>query len=56
LVFWDAMFFLQQLCKMITKDSSNQSTESQILFRSCGHETPFTDQKGASKIGDSVLW
>jgi hypothetical protein len=26
-----------------------------ILFRSCGHETPFSDQKGASKIGDSVL-
>jgi hypothetical protein len=26
------------------------------LFRSCGHETPFSDQKGASKIGDSVLW
>jgi hypothetical protein len=29
-----------------------------ILFRSCphcGHETPFSDRKGASKIGDSVL-
>jgi hypothetical protein len=26
------------------------------LFRSCGHETPFSDQKGAAKIGDSVLW
>ncbi len=25
------------------------------FFRSCGHETPFYDQKGASKIGDSVL-
>jgi hypothetical protein len=34
----------------------DQSTESPILFRSCGHETPFSDQKGASKIGDSVLW
>ncbi len=34
----------------------DQSTESPILFRSCGHETPFYDQKGASKIGDSVLW
>ncbi len=34
----------------------NQSTESPILFRSCGHETPFYDQKGASQIGDSVLW
>ncbi len=33
-----------------------QSTESPILFRSCGHETPFYDQKGASKIGDIVLW
>jgi hypothetical protein len=36
-----------------------QSTESPILFRSCphcGHETPFSDQKEASKIGDSVLW
>jgi hypothetical protein len=33
-----------------------QSTESPILFRSCGHETPFSDQKWASKIGDSVLW
>jgi hypothetical protein len=34
----------------------DQSTESPILFRSCGHETPFSDQKGVSKIGDSVLW
>jgi hypothetical protein len=33
-----------------------QSTESPILFRSCGHETPFSGQKWASKIGDSVLW
>ncbi len=36
-----------------------QSTESPILFRSCphcGHETPFSDQNDASKIGDSVLW
>jgi hypothetical protein len=24
--------------------------ESPILFRSCGHETPFSDQKWASKI------
>ncbi len=35
-----------------------QSTESPILFRSCphcGHETPFSDQNEASKIGDSVL-
>ncbi len=32
-----------------------QSTESPILFRSHGHETPFSDQNGASKIGDSVL-
>jgi hypothetical protein len=36
-----------------------QSTESPILFRSCrescGHETQFYDQKGASKIEDSVL-
>jgi hypothetical protein len=30
-----------------------QSTESPILFRSCGRETPFSDQKGASKIGES---
>ncbi len=36
-------------------DTTMQSTESPILFRSCGHETPFSDQKGASKIGDSVL-
>ncbi len=35
---------------------SNQSTESPILFRSCEHETPFSDQNDASKIGDSVLW
>ncbi len=35
--------------------SPDKSTESPILFRSCGHETPFSDQKGASKIGDSVL-
>jgi hypothetical protein len=27
----------------------SQSTESPILFRSCGHETPFSDQKWASK-------
>jgi hypothetical protein len=33
-----------------------QSTESPILFRSCGYETPFSDQKWASKFGDSVLW
>ncbi len=33
----------------------SQSTESPILFRSCGHETQFSDQNGASKIGDSVL-
>jgi hypothetical protein len=35
--------------------SPMQSTESPILFRSHGHETPFSDQNGASKIGDSVL-
>jgi hypothetical protein len=35
--------------------AASQSTESPILFRSCGHETPFSDQKWASKIGDSVL-
>ncbi len=39
--------------------NSDQSAESPILFRSCGHETPFSDQKVASKIGnfsaDSVL-
>jgi hypothetical protein len=33
----------------------SQSTESPILCSSCGHETPFSDQKVASKIGDSVL-
>jgi hypothetical protein len=33
-----------------------QSAESPILFRSHGHETPLSDQNGASKIGDSVLW
>jgi hypothetical protein len=33
----------------------NQNTESPILFRSRGHEPPFSDQKEASKIGDSVL-
>ena len=32
-----------------------QSAESPILFRSHGHETPLSDQNGASKIGDSVL-
>jgi hypothetical protein len=39
--------------------AQGQRTESPILFRSCphcGHETPFSDQKWASKIGDSVLW
>jgi hypothetical protein len=34
---------------------SNQNTESPILFRSYRHETPFSDQKWASKIWDSVL-
>ncbi len=29
----------------------DQNTESQILFRSCGHETPFSDQKGHQKSG-----
>ncbi len=33
-----------------------QSTESPILFRSYGHEIQCSDQKWASKIGDSVLW
>jgi hypothetical protein len=28
---------------------SKQSTEYPILFRSCGHETPFSDQKGHQK-------
>ncbi len=36
-------------------DALYQSTESPILFRWCGHETPFSDQKWASKIGDSVF-
>jgi hypothetical protein len=39
--------------KTINRDSgisgTGQSTESPILFRSCGHETPFSDQKRASK-------
>jgi hypothetical protein len=29
----------------------NRSTESPILFRSCGHETPSSDQKGHQKSG-----
>jgi hypothetical protein len=29
----------------------NQSTESPILFRSCGHETQFSDQMGHQKSG-----
>jgi hypothetical protein len=41
---------------MITKDSRMQSTESQILFRSCGRGTPFSDQKRGIKIGDPRLW
>ncbi len=32
------------------------TTESPILFRSCEHETPFSDPKEASKIGDYVIW
>jgi hypothetical protein len=40
----DAIF-----CKIL-----EQST-SPILFRSCEHEIPFSDQNEASKIGDSVL-
>ncbi len=36
--------------------SFDQSTESPILFRSCGHETPFSDQKRGIKIRDSVLY
>ncbi len=49
-------------CKPIFANSLQrykQSTESPILLRSCphcGHETPFSDQNDASKIGDSVLW
>ncbi len=40
------------------KNILDQSTESPILFRSCGHETSFSDQKGASKIGEfrALCW
>jgi hypothetical protein len=41
--------------KKATHDVVNQITESPILFRSCEHETPFSDQNEASKIGDSDL-
>jgi DNA-directed RNA polymerase subunit M/transcription elongation factor TFIIS len=54
---------LEALLRHFIKEMSapwlpGQSTESPILFRSCphcGHETPFSDQNDASKIGDSVL-
>ncbi len=46
---------LANFYKYNLSDSLSQSTESPILFRSYGHEIPFSDQKGASKIGDSVL-
>ncbi len=43
-------------CVCIFVNSCKQSTESPILFRSCEHETTFSGQNEASKIGDSVLW
>jgi hypothetical protein len=50
------LYFVKQLQDGLTKTHArNQSTESPILFRSYGHEIPFSDQKWASKIGDSVL-
>jgi hypothetical protein len=39
-----------------TRTDVARARNPRFLFRSCGHETPFYDQKGASKIGDSVLW
>jgi hypothetical protein len=53
-----AKFVKMRVCPKwgLVTDGCTQSTESPILFRSCGHETPFSDQKWASKIGDSVLW
>jgi hypothetical protein len=48
-------YLLYHLANLLRKIIA-QSTESPILFRSCGHETQFSDQNGASKIGDSVLW
>ncbi len=37
-------------CKTVARWwTKTQSTESPILFRSCEHETPFSDQKEASK-------
>jgi hypothetical protein len=50
------LFCKTHLANMLqNRKPSVQSTESPILFRSCEHETPFSDQKEASKIGDSVL-
>jgi hypothetical protein len=55
---YHAIIFCDHLANLLQKIriSRTQSTESPILFRSYGHETRFYDQKGASKIGDSVLW
>ncbi len=55
---WWVLQKVQKVCQKHTHElitAMGQSTESPILFRSCGPETPFSDQKGASKIGDSVL-
>jgi hypothetical protein len=37
-------------------DSSKMGRAEHGTRCSCWHEPPFSDQKGASKIGDSVLW
>ncbi len=41
--------------RWVYNNTNAQSTESPILFRSFEHETQFSDQNDASKIGDSVL-
>ncbi len=57
---FDALLFCKIFARWVylnTRTRWHDDAEHEIpdLFRSCGHETPFSDQKGASKIGDSVL-
>jgi hypothetical protein len=48
----DGLVFLAMIfCNTFARWTKDQSTESPILFRSCGHETPFSDQKGHHKSG-----
>ncbi len=63
IVGFDALFFCTMVARFVYKTHAwddmamrcyigfEQSTESPILFRSCEDETPFSDQKWASKSG-----